>query len=270
LHTAYRAPRSVLAIDWSGDVLQARKRIYLAEAREPGTLVRVECGRTREEIADAIQTSDAVAVGLDFGFSYPAAYLEQLHVESAPELWALVAARGEDWLVRCEPPFWGRGPRKRPISEIPTLRRAERALQRVGGIAPKSLFQLGGAGAVGTGSIRGMPVLDTLHQAGVTLWPFTSGARGPTVLEIYPRLLTGKVHKSNPIARRAYLNAAYPDLAPDLRGVAEASEDAFDAAVSALVMVEHVADLAQLPEEPDPVLRLEGRIWHPAWRDDPV
>jgi hypothetical protein len=48
------------------------------------------------------------------------------------------------------------------------------------------------------------------------------------------------------------------------------SEDAFDAAVSALVMVEHVAELIALSceVELDSELRLEGRIWHPGWRTD--
>jgi hypothetical protein len=233
-------------------------------------LVRLESGRTREEIAHEIVASRTVAVGLDFGFSYPAEYLAELEIASAPDLWRRVARDGERWLQECAPPFWGRFARKRPDTLFPSLRRAEKALRRVGGIAPKSLFQLGGAGAVGTGSIRGMPLLDALERSDIRVWPFTRGSRTPTVVEIYPRLLTGAVRKSNPAARSAYLDTCYPRLAPDLRAVAEASEDAFDAAVSALVMSEYVGDLADLPEEPDAVLRLEGRIWHPAWRDDPV
>ena len=50
--------------------------------------------------------------------------------------------------------------------------------------------------------------------------------------------------------------------------LAVGSADAFDAAVSALVMVEHRDDLANLPVECEPELRLEGRIWHPGWRAD--
>jgi hypothetical protein len=33
-------------------------------------------------------------------------------------------------------------------------------------------------------------------------------------------------------------------------------------------MIEHLADLQSLPDELDDELRLEGRIWHPAWRSD--
>ena len=90
------------------------------------------------------------------------------------------------------------------------------------------------------------------------------------VVEIYPRLMTGAVHKSNPIARGQLLDGRYPRLSDEHRRLAMLSEDAFDAAVSALVMVEHLADLGALPAESDPVLRLEGRIWHPSWRGDPL
>ena len=48
---------------------------------------------------------------------------------------------------------------------------AERAA-RVRGIAPKSVFQIGGAGSVGTASLRGMPVLQRLREAGFAVWPF--------------------------------------------------------------------------------------------------
>ena len=58
------------------------------------------------------------------------------------------------------------------------------------------MFQIGGAGAVGTGSIRGMPHLLTLADSGFTIWPFVSGGL-PTVVEIYPRALTGPVNKGS-------------------------------------------------------------------------
>ena len=136
------------------------------------------------------------------------------------------------------------------------------------GIGPKSVFQIGGAGTVGTGSIRGMPVLDALHTSGARIWPFVGGGGKPLVVEIYPRLLTGKVRKSDPAERHKLLAECYPRLQPEHVRLAVASEDAFDATVSALVMIEHIDDLRALPEEHDPELCLEGRIWHPGWRLD--
>jgi hypothetical protein len=260
----------VLAIDWSGDAHLAHKRLWLAEANDDGRLVRLEAGRSRRELGDHLLavTSEA-AIGLDFGFSFPNWYLDQLALRSAPDLWAYVAEHGEAWLAACEPPFWGRRGHARPVSDRPAWRRTEVTAPRHGGIRPKSMFQIGGAGAVGTGSLRGMPLLHRLHAAGATIWPFTSGS-WPLVVEIYPRLLTGPVNKSNTAAREVFLAQHYPLMDPAHSCLAVQSEDAFDAAVSALVMAEHAADLQALRLEPEPDLglRLEGRIWHPAWRSD--
>ena len=91
---------------------------------------------------------------------------------------------------------------------------ADRA-ERVKGITPKSVFQIGGSGSVGTASLRGMPMLLTLRKAGFRIWPFDSPAAGqPLVVEMYTRLNTGPVHKSNPAARAAYLAASSPQTPP--------------------------------------------------------
>lgn len=255
----------VLAVDWSGATHGVRSRRWGAEASEAGRLVCLEPMRDARSLAWL--RPQVVAIGLDFAFSFPAWFLEQLGVHTAPELWAQVERHGEAWLSACEPPFWGRRGRPRPSSEKPPFRRTEVAVPRVRGIGPKSVFQIGGAGAVGTGSLRGMPLLRRLHEAGATIWPFQSGGR-PTVVEIYPRLLTGAVRKSDAAERQRFLLDRYPGLGPAHVALAVASEDAFDAAVSALVMARHLDDLLNLPREHDPHLRLEGRIWHPAWRQD--
>jgi hypothetical protein len=204
---------------------------------------------------------------LDFSFSFPAWFVRQLGLSDGPTIWGYVAEHGESWLASCAAPFWGRRGRPRPALAGPSLRRAERAVPRIAGISPKSVFQIGGAGSVGTGSIRGMSLLARLTGSGAAIWPFASGGE-TTVVEIYPRLLTGPVRKSRPAERAALLAARFPGLSPEHRLLAIGSEDAFDAAVSALVMAEHAADLAALPAETDGELRLEGRIWHPGWRAD--
>jgi hypothetical protein len=260
---------SVIAVDWSGDLVNSRRHIWLAEAASPARLAQLVCGRDREELADYLALrNDVVAIGLDFAFSFPAWFIpDVLGVSTAPDLWACATLRGESWLSECEPPFWGRPGHRRPRSSGPAFRRTELAVPRTSGIAPKSIFQIGGAGAVGTGSIRGMPLLYRLHAAGVTIWPFTCG-RSPVVVEIYPRLLTGPVHKSDSAARERFVKERYPHLDSDHVVATTRSEDAFDATVSALVMFEHLSDLLSLAPEDDPVLRVEGRIWHPNWRDD--
>jgi hypothetical protein len=70
------------------------------------------------------------------------------------------------------------------------------------------------------------------------------------------------VVKSSAKACLQHLNAHYPkDKLPDLfRGMAAATEDAFDAAVSALEMSRARDALRQLPDG-DGIDRIEGRIW---------
>ena len=183
-----------IAIDWSGAVERADRKIWLAEAAEE-QVVRLESGRGRAAIADflideASRTPELV-VGLDFAFSLPSWFLESRGLPDGPALWHLVASEGETWLAGCEPPFWGRPGRRRP-DLLEDLRRTDRDAPAIGGIRPKSVFQIGGAGAVGTGSLRGMPVLERLRDAGFSVWPFDA-PRWPCVIEIYPRLLTGPV-----------------------------------------------------------------------------
>ena len=132
----------------------------------------------------------------------------------------------------------------------------------MGGIRPKSVFQVLGAGAVGTGSIRGMPFLAQLSDAGFAVWPFDE-PKLATLVEIYPRLLTASVRKSSQPDREAYLQRAYPTLNPTLASAAAGSEDAFDAAVSALVMRAHCSLLLSLRRTDDAVVALEGQIWFP-------
>ena len=259
----------IIAVDWSGAIHTAHNHIWLAEATPSSGLIRLECGRNRTELATHLLSlpPGGLVVGFDFAFSFPAWFAHELGIAAAPQLWAHVAAEGEQWLARCEPPFWGRPGKPRPIQTQPTLRCTDATVPRTNGIAPKSVFQVGGAGAVGTGSLRGMPVLHALHSHGARVWPFTD--RGwPLVLEIYPRLLTGSVRKSNASAREALIDARYPSLREDFRRAAIASEDAFDAAVSALEMAHDVENLKELPVETDPIMKLEGRIWHPRWHDD--
>jgi hypothetical protein len=255
----------VVAIDWSGARAGAGRRIWLAECAA-GRLWRLENGRDREAVAEHLleegRRTPETVVGLDFAFSLPAWFLEERGLASARDLWALAGREAERWLAACAPPFWGRPGRRRP--NLPAhLRWTDGAQPAVAGRRPKSVFQVGGAGAVGTGSLRGMRLLHRLRAAGWSIWPFDPPG-WPRAVEIYPRLLTGPVVKSDPVARQAYLARRYPTLAPHLRTLAASSEDAFDAAVSALVMAAHLGDLVALAPATDREALLEGLIWLPA------
>lgn len=253
----------VVGIDWSGAKRGAGRKIWRASV-EDGAVTGLASGLEGYALGRWLieegERDPNLVVGFDFAFSFPATFLKRLGVASAPELWLRAESDGEDWLSNCEPPFWGRPGKKRPEGELrDRFRLTEIEAREVTKIQAKSVFQIGGAGAVGTGSIRGMPVLRQLREAGFAVWPFDE-PHGPFVVEIYPRLLSGAVNKSSAADRRAYL-ASHPSIEEPWRTRATDSEDAFDAVVSALSMWEHRDQLASLTKLPERAH--EGAIWWP-------
>jgi len=112
-----------------------------------------------------------------------------------------------------------------------------------------------------------------LRQAGFRVWPYEAATLGatprPLVVEMYTRLMTGAVAKSNEQARRAYLatrrknDALYATLSRGAMAKAVGSEDAFDALVSTLEMVRHAEEFPLLKATRDKELWLEGITWRP-------
>jgi hypothetical protein len=259
-----------MAVDWSGrSGPEQRQALWLAEVID-GELVRLEGGRTRAELIDLLLAEadhdPNLVVGFDFAFSLPAWYLQERQF-TPRQLWALLADEAltptmrqlglARWMNSPELPFWTTGEAHARLRPQQRFRRTERDL-RVPGSQPKSVFQLVGAGQVGRGSLYGMQALHLLGGAGFYIWPFDRPG-SPLVVEIFPRILTGPVRKNDPSERERYL-AAVP-IPGDLRRLAAAGEDAFDAAVSALVMAARIEELQALHDEPGDAL--EGRIWTP-------
>ena len=258
--------KRVIAIDWSGAKTGARRKIWLAEACG-GRLTRLESGRDGTEVVEHVIREAAdpdVVVGLDFAFSFPCWYAKELGAKSIEELWKLVTEQGEEWLRSCPHPFWGRPGKRKPDWKNPSchFRLTEEHAAEPKGSSPKSVFQIGGAGAVGTGSIRGMSHLATLRKEGFSIWPFHE-VQTPLVIEIYPRLLTGPVNRSDFDERQKYLADGFPEIDGALACKAASSEDAFDAAVSAVVMSRHLDEISTLTATRDPTELIEGRIWWP-------
>lgn len=258
----------VVAVDWSGRKGPDQKRyIWVAEAID-GELVRLENGRSRSHVVDWLITEARrdkdLVVGLDFAFSLPAWYLEQRGL-TVRDLWAALADEAltpnmrevglARWLNEPESPFWVKGRSAAGLTAAQEYRRTEQ-LARASGAQAMSVFKLVGAGQVGRGSLYGMQELHRLASAGFHIWPFDPGSL-PVVVEIYPRKLTGQIVKSNTAARKTYLEKVAMDSR--FRASAAISEDAFDAAISAIGMSAAVAELVALPREPDYVL--EGKIW---------
>jgi hypothetical protein len=211
----------------------------------------------------------------------------------------VAAGHGERWLAHdcADGRFWGRNgaardgktPAEFRGEGLPRMMRRtdmenkiEQALEggdperaaKMKGIQAKSPFQIGGAGAVGTGSLRAMPWLLKMWESGFRVWPFEdarlSGAKPqPLLVEMYTRLLTGAVKKSNAEARKAYLSerrkvdALYAGISRGVLAKAEGSEDGFDALVCCVEMVRWQGEFAGLKTTGDERLRLEGITWRP-------
>jgi hypothetical protein len=257
------APSRVVAVDWSGALAGSERRIWLCEVGARGD-ARLEDGRSRAalvaHLCDEAARDPRLVAGFDFAFSFPAWFVAPLG--DAFATWRAAAGLGEEWLAARAAPFWGRAGRARRDPSVEHFRRTEREAGARVGVRPKSVFQVAGAGSVGTGSIRGMPHLTTLRDAGFAVWPFEPArADAPLAVEIWPRLCYGEpVVKARAEARRGWLARHAPDLAPAHRAAAEASDDAFDG----LAMWEARATFAALPPARDAQETLEGRIWAPA------
>jgi len=316
----------IVALDWSGRVDAAGQRRHIWAGVWAAGKVTLEAGRTRDEVAEwliemAAETPRMV-VGIDCCFSFPSWFLQEHGCATVFEFWEKVAAgQGERWLAReCEDVarderFWGK-PHKRPeqfcgegyrrmmrgtdwenkVAQSLEGGDAVRAA-KMKGITPKSPFQIGGSGSVGTGSLRAMPFLLRLREAGFKVWPFedaaleakdktrssarmttrkanatASASAKPLVVEMYTRLMTGAVAKSNEAARKRYLkakrkeDALYAEISRGVMKKAEGSEDAFDALVSMVEMVRQKEDFGELRATKDAELRLEGITWRPGMR----
>jgi Protein of unknown function (DUF429) len=261
----------LIAIDWSGsrELAAQRKHIWMADWNDGR--VTLTNNRSRDETVHAVISSlehgGEIVVGFDFAFGFPDWFTHGMGCASAVELWERVAQQGESWLNRCSTPFWGRPGKPCPSDhgEPSWLGRrwTEEDVRQRTGHRPKSPFQIGGAGAVGTGSIRGMPILKTLREAGFCIWPFHAACRA-TVIEIYPRLSVGKTRVSNGAERRAFIYSERFHRMPDeVREKACAFADAFDALCALRDMIDHQEELKQLSQATEERRLLEGEIWLP-------
>src|SRR5262249_30141389 len=199
--------RTVIAVDWSGARVGGGRRIWLAEVIEDELVVlqnRWNLERLAVWLIGRAERDSSLVLGLDFAFSFPAWFVTERFGGVAEVGWEQALANGEAWLRDVARPFWGRPGSRRPVlgDDQGHFRATEQSLSGAYG-RPKSVFQVGGAGAVGTGSIRGMPLLARLRKAGFAIWPFNPSSL-PLVLEIYPRALTGRVVKGDAAGGRPH------------------------------------------------------------------
>jgi NTP pyrophosphatase (non-canonical NTP hydrolase) len=267
---------NVIAVDWSGALRGAHKRIWIAWVRQ-GRLHWLENGRTREQVAEWLlghrQRYPDTVVGLDFAFAFPAWFVKERGVGTAAALWEQAPDLDGTYLVADPPrPFYRRGKwmdwARAHHESLPDLRLTDRDCWAQGGRKPESLFHLVGPRQVGPGSVRGMSALLSLGRQdgrGYNIWPFQS-PEPPLVVEIYPAALyQAHVTKSSKESRQTFLEKQFSEkqLTPGLRDLAASTDDSFDAAVSALRMWQHLGDLPQEQPPAESPYRIEGQIWLP-------
>ena len=226
-------------------------------------------GRTRHEVIayliEVAHTSPDLVVGLDFAFSFPHWFAEREGATSVEECWNLVAEHGEDWLAKCGPPFWGRPGKPRPdLPEDGSLSvhgatRHESQESKSQERLPDRRCGCGWHGLDPWNAPLGEPRRRRASPSG----PFTRCALQWQSRSIHGCSLT-PVNKSDFSERRAHLAAeCSPEIGGGLACKAASSEDAFDAAVSAVVMSRHIDEIATLTRSQDPVELIEGATWWP-------
>lgn len=150
----------VFAADWTG-AREPVRNLWLAEA-EPGCLHDVREFDARQTLTTHLlaiaSDTEEMFVGLDFAFSLPAWFLDEVGAATHEDLWRHMADHADEWLAPRDP-FWGNAGRP-PISE--EFRRTERDVGSRIGKRPTSPFKLVGADQVGRGSLRGMLALAEL------------------------------------------------------------------------------------------------------------
>jgi precorrin-8X/cobalt-precorrin-8 methylmutase len=222
-----------IVVDWSANATPklGRDSIWIAVHDRTGqvSVTNVATRRSAEAFLIAVFDADpalTTLVGVDFSLGYPAGTAAALGLSGTPwsAMWAMladricdddrnsnnrfvVAAGLNEQLTGAASPFWG-CPRSVAGEHLATtkpstthglapFRRVEEAL-RAQGRRPFSSWQLLGAGAVGSQSLVGIPVLDRLrHRYGdrLEVWPFTTRLEPPltaagviTVAEVWPSM----------------------------------------------------------------------------------
>jgi hypothetical protein len=255
---------SAIAIDWSGaKAKEGKKKLFLAVATN-GKLTHLDSYSRSSAIDEVIKRKEeSVVVGIDFAFSFPLSFLTERGIEFVGDAWEFVNHHGEALLSTCPDPFFGRNGKKRS-AHYARFRNTEIHLPP--GHQPKSIFQLVGAGHVGTGSLRGMSFLPRLRAAGFSIWPFDSPVF-PLVVEIYPALLTGRIAKRSREDREAFLVKfcqQHGTIDDSYLATMRGSEDALDAGVSAIEMSINFGQFKTLPiYKTNCPETLEGSIWYP-------
>ncbi|SMY06901.1 hypothetical protein [Flavimaricola marinus] len=220
----------VAILDWSaaGSPTKGKDSIWIGVTGPDGTTAQnlPTRGLAEEALAalidDCLTRGQRLLLGADFNFGAPTGLAARLTGRSeALSWWHWLAERITDTernqtnyrqiaaemnlRFAGEGPFWGNGA-KQQVDGLPRTKpalpdglaehRQTDLIGRTGGLFPKTIWQLAGAGAVGAQSLTGIPVFWRLRQrfrphCGV--WPFDDAQTAITFAEIYASHVTPQV-----------------------------------------------------------------------------
>jgi molybdopterin molybdotransferase len=226
-----------LMVDWSGGndrgPTPKKDAIWICAARS-GSADEPIYMRNRqmaeEWILEFLKTEQAagrrVLAGFDFAFGYPVDFGSALTGSDNPfALWQWITDRIEDspkannrfdvaGAINAQfggvGPFWGNG-LNRDIAHLPRkgldrrdhgMREKRAADERAKGAF--TVWQLSGAGAVGSQILMGLPTLNRLRRAflpDVAVWPFEPMDKPIAIVEIWPSLIAKTVAATMPAGR---------------------------------------------------------------------
>jgi molybdopterin molybdotransferase len=236
-------PDAVIVVDWAGGDdtgPRARRDAIWIGATDSAGDAAPRYFRNRDAACDWLATAlrarigrgQRVLAGFDFPFATPSGLARHLTGSDDPlAFWDWLAARIADGArggnrfdiaaainAACpgEGPFWFNGlgrdipglPRRRPPRDWSASPWPERRLTESRAPGAFTLWQMGGAGAVGSQALTGMARLSRLRSAlgpAVAVWPFEPACTALVVLaEVWPSLANAAVRATaDPIRDRA-------------------------------------------------------------------
>lgn len=226
---------TVIMVDWSGGndrgTTPKADAIWFCVARGQAVEDPVYCRNRQvaEQRITALLDAERAAgrrvlAGFDFAFGYPEGFGRQLTDSDDPfAVWEWFAERVEDTpatnnrfdlageinaLFPGTGPFWGNGLPNRDIPHLPrkgTARQdhgmTERRAAEARATRAFPVWQLSGAGAVGSQVIMGLPTLARLRRrfgADLAVWPFEPLGKQIALVEIWPSLIDALVKETIP------------------------------------------------------------------------
>jgi precorrin-8X/cobalt-precorrin-8 methylmutase len=228
---------SYVMVDWSAAGTRARgeNSIWICYGRRDNAALVTENVPTRHQARERLHAffvaesaaGRAVLAGFDFAFGYPSGFAARLALSGAAwrAIWDLLTAEIQDApdnknnrfevasrlnhrISGGHGPFWGcpaseiwpnlgsRHHRRHEALELPERRIADTWIK-----GPQPVWKLAYAGAVGSQSLMGIPVLHWLRHhpdlaRAVTVWPFETGLRGLSPGDTEGRIVLAEIYPS--------------------------------------------------------------------------